>query len=62
MQDEYKAYHTDVQKVIDDLYKMNELLDSGYLKEAMQMLVVQSWQIQMYREEQERRLKMNKES
>lgn len=53
MQDEYKAYHSDVQKIIDCLYKMNELLDSGYLKDAMQMLVVQSWQIKMYREMQE---------
>lgn len=53
MQDEYKAYHTDVQKVIDGLYKMNEIFDSGYLREAMQMLVAQSWQIKMYREMQE---------
>ena len=62
MQNEYEAYHSDVQKIIDGLYKMNEILRSEYIMEAMQMLVIQSWQIQRYREEQERRLKMNKKS
>lgn len=51
MQNEYEAYHSDVQKIIDGLYKMNEILRSEYIMEAMQMLVIQSWQIQMYREE-----------
>lgn len=50
MNDECKAYHSDVQKVIDRLEKMNAVFDSSHLKEAMWMLANQSWQIKAYRE------------
>lgn len=49
MKEEYEAYHTDVQKVIDGLAKINDVFDSAYLKEAMWMLANQSWQIKSYR-------------
>lgn len=50
MNDECKAYHTDVQRIIDKLEKMNAIFDSSHLKEAMWMLANQSWQIKAYRE------------
>lgn len=50
MKDEYVAYHNDVQKIINNLQKMNDVLASRYLEEAMWMLVNQSWQIKSYRE------------
>ena len=47
----YEAYHTDVQKVIDNLQKMNEVLGSHYLEDAMRMLEVLSFQVKAYGEE-----------
>lgn len=53
MKIKYEAYHTDVQKVIDNLQKMNDILDSRYLEDAMRMLEVQSFQIEAYRKQLE---------
>ena len=47
----YEAYHTDVQRVIDNLQKMNDLLASRYLEDAMRMLEVMSFQVKAYSEE-----------
>ena len=49
----YEAYHTDVQKVIDNLQKMNDVLESRILEDAMRMLEVQSFQIEAYRKQLE---------
>ena len=47
----YEAYHKDVQKVIDNLQKMNDILDSRYLEDAMRMLEVLSFQVKAYGDE-----------
>ena len=49
----YEAHHSDVQKIIDNLQKMNDILDSRYLEDAMRMLEVQSFQIEAYRKQLE---------
>ena len=51
MPNKYEAYHTDVQKVIGNLQKMNDILDSRYLEDAMRMLEVLSFQVKAYGDE-----------
>lgn len=55
MKIKYEAYHSDVQRVIDRLDKMDDVLESEILKDAMRMLEQQSFQIKAYREELELR-------
>lgn len=47
----YEAYHSDVQKIIDNLQKMNDVLGSHYLEDAMRMFEVLSFQVKAYGEE-----------
>ena len=47
----YEAYHSDVQKVIDNLQKMNDVLESRILEDAMRMLKTMSFQVKAYSEE-----------
>ena len=47
----YEAYHTDVQRVIDNLQKMNDVLGSHYIEDAMRMFEVLSFQIKAYSDE-----------
>ena len=47
----YEAYHTDVQKVIYNLQKMNDVFESRILEDAMRMLEVMSFQVKAYSEE-----------
>lgn len=47
----YEAYHTDVQKVIDRLARMNDILESRILEDAMRMFEVMSFQVKAYSEE-----------
>lgn len=44
----YEAYHTDVQRVIDSLQKMNDVLDSRHIEDAMRTLEILSWRLHYY--------------
>lgn len=57
----YEAYHTDVQKVINRLVRMNDSLDSRILEDAMRMLEVLSFQVKAYGEEIDNLNEENKE-
>lgn len=44
----HEAYHSDVQAYIDRLQKMNDVLASEYIEDAMRMLETLSWRVHYY--------------
>ncbi len=47
----YEAYHTDVQMIINNLLKIQEVFASEIIEGAIDMLITQSWEIKAHRKE-----------
>jgi hypothetical protein len=50
IREEHNAYHSDVQKIIDRLKKIQDVFASEHIEDAMRMLVIQSWEIKAHRD------------